>query len=179
MMEKGADSCVWVMDCDGMFMSACNPQIAYGVNQVVSYHYPERLGLVLALNSGMLMRGAWAAIKPFVAPQTAAKLCFLPSPLTLEMLISENMGEELSTWLLEEVRLNLERPIRESQRQFWEAPPSLTGHDPRGCRSYVDRFLLPYYRKLENNEATFHHPHPNIVESLRTHHFFSMPVEAD
>lgn len=167
-MKKGADACVWVMDCDGMFMSACNPRVAYGVNQTVSVHYPERLGLVLCINSGMLMRGAWAAIKPFIAPQTAAKLRFIPSPLTTDSFLNEHIGQELASWLVEESTLNCERPMRESQRTFWAVPPKTEPHDPRGCRSYVEEFLLPYYSTLkEKGELIVHHPHPNIIPALK------------
>ena len=167
-LKKGADACVWVMDCDGMLVSACNPRVAYGVNQVISFHYPERLGHFLCINSGMLMRGAWTAIKPFIAPRTAAKLHFLPNPLTTDSFLNEHIGKELASWLVEEAKLNCERPMRESQHTFWAAPPRTEPHDPRGCRSYVDEFLLPYYSTLrEKGELTVHNPHPNIRTALK------------
>lgn len=175
-MKDGAEACVWVMDCTGMFVSACNPRIAYAVNQVVSYHYPERLGLVLGLNAGMLMKGAWAAIKPFIASRTASKLRFLPSPLTADSFMNEKIGKELAMWLVEEAELNAEKPLRQSQNVFWEAPPRTESHDPRGCRTYVDQFLLPYYSTLaEKGELAVHKPHPDMIEALKTRHY-STPV---
>lgn len=54
---------VVIIDCTGMTLSACNPRIASAVTSIIGDHYPERLGVVITLNAGYLMRYAWSAIK--------------------------------------------------------------------------------------------------------------------
>ena len=54
---------VVILDCTGMTLSACNPRIASAVTSIIGDHYPERLGTVVTLNAGYLMRYAWSAIK--------------------------------------------------------------------------------------------------------------------
>eukprot|EP00118_Oscarella_pearsei_P002859 m.11961 g.11961 ORF g.11961 m.11961 type:complete len:308 (+) comp23697_c1_seq2:82-1005(+) len=166
-ISLGAESFVWVMDCTGMFLAACSPKVAYCVNQILSKHYPERLAVALCVNSGYLMRGAFAAIKPFLAAKTAAKMQFMPVPVTEESLRSQEVGEELTQWLMEEIQLNAQRSLSDAQKHFWEAPKG-DMHDPRGCDSYVKQFVLPFPALLaEREEEEVHQPHPNIVQLLK------------
>ena len=73
--------------------------------------------------------------------------------------------DELTTWLLEEIRLNKEKHISILQRQFWLPPPYKEAHDPRGCPSYVRDYIEPYLSKADDPNA--HKPHPNIIDYLR------------
>lgn len=99
--------------------------------------------------------------------------------------------DELATWLIDEIKLNKQRPMPLSQRQFWKAPeaslpPTPTGsktvaapsglasdgslHDPRACpsfiRSHINTFLTEI-KKEKDGETRVHQPHPNIVDVLR------------
>ena len=47
----------------GMSINSCNPRLGYGVTQVMSNHYPERLGLVIILNHSPVFQGVLRAIK--------------------------------------------------------------------------------------------------------------------
>ena len=167
-IPNGSDSCVWVMDCTGMFLAACSPRVAYRVNQILSHHYPERLARILCVNSGYMMRGAFAAIKHFLAPRTAAKMRFMPVPITRESLLDEHMGDEMTEWLMEEIRLNAQRTIGDSQLRFWERPAATESvHDPRGSDGYVKQFIATYRGSLKGGDPKgVHHPHPNIIEAV-------------
>ena len=55
------------------------------------------------------------------------------------------MSTELVEWLMQEAALNKQRPVPNSQLNFWCKPRDPAAHDPRGCaaflRSHIDPFL--------------------------------------
>lgn len=80
-------------------------------------------------------------------------------------------SDELSAWLLQEMRLNKRKPLSRSQQEFWSAPCSQDAedrHDPRGCPSYVAEYVENYPDKMRGclQPLLVHRPHPNIVENM-------------
>lgn len=145
-MAPGVSTWVFVIDCTGMTLSSCNPKLGYGVTNVLSKHYPERLGLVICLNHSPVFNGVWKAMKKFLHPQTAAKVCLVRSKAKMAELFSELFCPELSAWLLTEITLNKQKPLPESQQEFWNPLPGgkagcEEGHDPRGCPAYVRQYI--------------------------------------
>ncbi|OWF45087.1 uncharacterized protein LOC110457500 [Mizuhopecten yessoensis] len=161
-MALGVSTWVWVIDCSGMTLTACNPKLGYGVTQVMSNFYPERLGLVICLNHNPLFQGVWKAIKVFLHPNTVAKMKLVRSKDKYMKLFEIYFNEELTEWLLEEIRLNKNKPLSKTQFEFWNPPVEQGTHDPRGCPSYVTKYIDTF--KLTDYLCT-HLPHPNIVDS--------------
>ncbi|CAC5357538.1 unnamed protein product [Mytilus coruscus] len=73
-MPPGVSTWVFVIDCTGMTIQACNPKLGYGVTQVMANHYPERLGLVICVNHNPVFQGIWKAMKVFIHPNTSSKV---------------------------------------------------------------------------------------------------------
>lgn len=144
-MVPGVSTWVFVIDCTGMTLSSCNPKLGYGVTNVLSNHYPERLGLVVCLNHSPVFHGVWKAIKKFLHPHTAAKVRMVRSKAKMAELFAELFSPELSEWLLAEIALNKHKPLPQSQQEFWNPPPPADGkaapHDPRGCPTYVRQYI--------------------------------------
>ena len=81
----------------------------------------------------------------------------------MKELFDLHFSEDLSKWLVDEIRLNKERPIKDSQKTFWSPPPDIVnGHDPRGCADYVKNYIETYASSKRDN--TTHKPHPNIID---------------
>jgi hypothetical protein len=80
-------------------------------------------------------------------------------------LFERTFPDELTHWLLEEMRLNKQSPLPASQRQFWRPPPYKEAHDPRGCPSYVRDHIDTYLSRSDQPNA--HKPHPNIIDFLQ------------
>ncbi|KAH3784680.1 hypothetical protein DPMN_162644 [Dreissena polymorpha] len=86
--------------------------------------------------------------------------------------LTELFSDELTRWLLEEIRLNKSHPFPESQKTFWKGISGLEGHDPRGCDSYirehVDNFPVKEYLDKGNIVAKLkmHLPHQNILDEV-------------
>ncbi|CAG2239508.1 unnamed protein product [Mytilus edulis] len=139
-MPPGVSTWVFVIDCTGMTIQACNPKLGYGVTQVMANHYPERLGLVICVNHNPVFQGIWKAMKVF------------PS--------------ELTDWILEEMRQNKIKPLPSTQREFWNKPSDSGRHDPRGCSSYIEKYIE---RSEKENAAIeiVHKAHPNIMDSIK------------
>lgn len=152
-----------------MTLSACNPKLGYGVTQIMSNHYPERLGMVICLNHNPVFQGVWNAIKVFLHPNTVAKMQLMRSKKKVKELFSKYFSEELCQWLLDEIKLNKRKPTVKSQREFWGKPEEADAHDPRGCPSYVAQYVDPYVdcSKQKDSVLTLHKPHPNIVDKLQ------------
>ncbi len=159
-----------------MTLPSCNPKLGYGVTQVMSTHYPERLGLAICVNHNPVFQGIWNAIKVFLHPNTAAKMNLVRGKKKIQETFDKYFSEEVRDWLLEEMTLNKEKPLPEGQRFFWEAPSESGGHDPRACPSYVKTYIEPLIAEARHKEhqdedkgATsaykLHKPHPNLVDA--------------
>ena len=97
----------------------------------------------------------------FLDPVTASKVRFIDGSdvdATLDMFLPT----ELSAWVKEEIRLNQIRPLPEAQScsGYWKQPANPSDHDPRGCDSYVRKYL-------SGAIVDSHIPHPNIVEDMK------------
>ncbi|KAL5021533.1 hypothetical protein ScPMuIL_000688 [Solemya velum] len=165
-MKPGISSWVFIMDCTGMTMQACNPKLGYGVTQVMANHYPERLGLVICINHNPVFQGVWRAMKLFLHPNTLAKMKLIRSKRKVVSTFQKYFPDELVTWLREEIKLNKQKPLPTFQAEFWKRPSRKSDHDPRGCPSYVEQYLENYEGNTFSNKHSPHKPHPNIVDSI-------------
>ncbi len=147
-----------------MTIQACNPKLGYGVSQVLSNYYPERLGLVICINHNRMFAGVWKAIKVFLHPNTVSKMHLLRSKKKIRDLFQKHFSDELTEWLVEEIRLNKQRPVAMSQRKFWTKPPA-GAHDPRGCPSYVEDYIEPLEMNVKLRNS--YQPHPNIRDDAK------------
>ena len=160
----------------GMTLPACSPKLGYGVTQVMSNHYPERLGLVICINHNPVFQGVWKAIKVFLHQNTVSKMRFMRSKSKIQDTFNQYFSSELSNWLLDEIKLNKQRPLPDGQKTFWMAPTERGQHDSRGCPSYVDQFVDPFLSNQGKGETRLHQPHPNIVDTL---HGVVKPIDGD
>ena len=157
----------------GMTLPSCNPKLGYSVTQIMSTHYPERLGLAICVNHSPVFQGIWNAIKVFLHPNTVAKMILVRGKKKIRETFDEHFDEDLRDWLLAEMKLNKQEPLPQSQLHFWEQPPADAEHDPRGSPSYVKQFIDTM--SAENNSATSvqvgphcktHKVHPNIIDAV-------------
>lgn len=149
-----------------MTLQSCNPKLGYGVTQIMSNHYPERLGLVICLNHSPVFHGVWKAIKVFLHPNTVSKMKLVRSKSRILSTFQKYFPDELTNWLLDEIRLNKTKPLPKSQQEFWNQPVELSAHDPRGCPSYVKDFIEPFLHNQNGDGLSVHKPHPNVVDSI-------------
>lgn len=147
-------------------MSACNPRLAYGVSQVLSNHYPERLGLCYVINHSAVMHALWKACAVVVPAVTARKTHVIRGKHNIEEAFSAIFPDELKNWIYEETRLNKQHPIPQSQKLFWQKPPDGISHDPRGCPSYVKDHIDNFSADEYKSNAYVYKPHPNIVDAI-------------
>ncbi|BFZ13438.1 hypothetical protein BsWGS_16477 [Bradybaena similaris] len=170
-MENGVTTWVFVIDCTDMTLSACNPKLGYSVSNILSSHYPERLGLVICVNHNSLFHGVWKALKKLLSPGTVAKVKLARTDSKIQQLFSNYFSEELTTWLMDEIALNRQKPLPMGQREFWNPPANPQAHDARGCSSYVQHYVLPVQHqdlKFVPGQKKLHCPHPNIIDALRS-----------
>lgn len=165
-MKPGISTWVFVVDCSGMSLPLCNPKLGYGVTQTLADHYPERLGMVICLNHNAVFHAVWKAIKVFVHRNTASKVNLVRSMSKVKELFHEYFSDELTNWLLDEIKLNKKGPLCDSQQRFWERPAKKGSHDPRGCPSYVAEYVDNYLEKKETSNQRVHRPFPTIIDSL-------------
>lgn len=81
-------------------------------------------------------------------------------------LFHEYFSDELTNWLLDEIKLNKKGPLCDSQQRFWERPAKNGSHDPRGCPSYVAEYVDNYLEKKETSNQRVHGPFPTMIDSL-------------
>lgn len=175
-MKPGVATWVFVIDCTGMTIQTCNPKLGHGVTQVMSNHYPERLALVICVNHSPIFHGIWKAMKIFIHPNTVSKVKLIKSKSKVKQTFQDLFPLELSNWLLEEMKLNKTHPLISTQKEFWNKPQDIMAHDPRGCPSYVDKYINTIGKSESCEKA--HKPHPNIISSvLEVKHVTSSPVE--
>ena len=157
-----------------MTLPSCNPKLGYSVTQIMSTHYPERLGLAICVNHSPVFQGIWNAIKVFLHPNTVAKMTLVRGKKKVRETFNEYFSEELRDWLLSEMKLNKQEPLPHSQLHFWEQPNTDSNHDPRGCLSYVKKFID--VMSISEQSATSvqdgatcsrtHKVHPNIIDAV-------------
>ncbi|XP_064611503.1 protein real-time-like isoform X2 [Liolophura sinensis] len=169
-MKPGISTWVFVIDCTGLTLPACNPKLGYGVTQIMASHYPERLGMVICINHNPVFQGIWKAIRVFLHSNTISKMKLIRSKDKVVQTFQRYFPEELTTWLIEEISLNKRHPLPGPQATFWEKPAAISAHDPRGCPSYVTRYIDPCVadkRRKNSSGQCDHRPHPNIVDSIQ------------
>ncbi|KAK3085499.1 hypothetical protein FSP39_004253 [Pinctada imbricata] len=163
-MAPGVTTWVIVIDCTGINLPSCNPKLGYEVTQVMANHYPERLGMVICLNHNPMFQAVWNAVKVFLHKNTVAKMKLVRTKTKYIPLFQKYFPDELTDWLIEEIKRNKQTPLPASQCAFWEKPEIESDHDPRGCPSYVKNFVETYARSDSKN---VHKPHPNIINALK------------
>uniref|UniRef100_A0A1I8IXH0 Thioredoxin domain-containing protein n=1 Tax=Macrostomum lignano TaxID=282301 RepID=A0A1I8IXH0_9PLAT len=127
--EAGVTTWVFVIDCTGgITLPLCNPSLGSGVIGVFSNFYPEHLERIV------LFHGVWSAIRVFIDPKTVKKMKFIK-------------GKEKNT-----AEIRADEPMSEAQEKFWEGPMRPNQHDPRGCPSYVEQFVDPYFLRVKQLE---------------------------
>lgn len=102
------------------------------------------------------------------------------SEAKIQQLFSNYFPEDLSAWLMEEIALNRQNPVPLSQREFWNPPHDPGSHDPRGCPSYVQKYVLPSLGRdlrFVPGKKKPHCPHPNIIDALRSKVVSLLPDE--
>ncbi|XP_046381912.1 SEC14-like protein 1 [Haliotis rufescens] len=165
-MQPGISTWVFIIDCTGMTLQSCNPKLGYGVTQIMANHYPERLGLVMCLNHSPVFHGVWKAIKIFLHDNTVSKMKLVRSKRKILQTFQKYFSDEMTAWLLDEIRLNKVKPLPEGQMQFWCPPAEKGGHDPRGSPSYVSKFIDPYTSNTRDTARRIHKPHPNVLDNM-------------
>lgn len=153
-MAPGVSTCVFVIDFTGMTLSSCNPKLGYSMTNVVSNHYPERLGLMVFVNHNAVFQGVWKAIKAFMHPNTVAKVRMARNKAKVVEMFSQLFSAELSTWMQEEIALNKHKPLSRSQLEFWNPPQDGQVHDPRGCQSYIQKYLDTFPKTVQSNGSS-------------------------
>ena len=110
-------------------------------------------------------------LKPFIDDHTYNKMVVFNGTddelrSTLARVIEGD--NDIVDWALEEVRQNRVRPLPTAQRNYFEAPRGKESHDPRGCKSYVKKYLSPV--DVSDGRLMWvdgHLPHPNIADRMR------------
>ncbi len=112
----------------------------------------------------------------FVHPNTVAKVHLIRSKKKVADIFGKYFSEETCEWLIEEIKLNKQKPLPESQRTFWKKPDKEGAHDPRGTPSYVKKYLdsfstsnlcLSPAGNLNNIGELVHLAHPNVMDYLQ------------
>ncbi|XP_064640917.1 uncharacterized protein LOC135495857 isoform X2 [Lineus longissimus] len=164
-MREGIHTWVWVIDCTGISLPVCNPRLGYGVTQVMSNFYPERLGLVICINHSSMFQGVWKAIKVFLHPNTVSKMKLIRSKKKIMETFEKYFSHELTRWIIDEIHINKQRPLSQIQKEFWKGPKDPFAHDPRGCPSYVQNYIDTFPIMCRDNKNV-HRPHPNVIDFL-------------
>ena len=171
-------------------MSQFNPKIAKELIGTFATAYPEHLEKLIIVHHNIIIHNIWKAIKAIVDPRSVKKMHFIKKEEKIRATFDFLFPNELSSWLMDEMRLNRTDPITPMQREFWKPPLTCRHHDPRGTQSYINQFVDPYLKfaltaemQASNPAATstpegstispvapepvhlsFHRPHPNIVD---------------
>lgn len=161
-MPEGEDGWLWICDFSGFSLRAVDTSTASGVIRVVSEYYPERLAKVIVVNAPSLFVPAWRALRLLVDPRTTSKVAFVSSHTETRKVLHEILPADDADWVMAELTVNLQRPLPFAQScdGFWRPPAPGVEHDPRGARSYVERYLAG------GEGPQLHQPHPNIALHL-------------
>ena len=100
-------------------------------------------------------------------PATTAKVQLIRSKKKLKEMFSNYLSEETVSWLSDEIKMNKQKPLPESQREFWKGGDG-SEHDARGCSEYVESYVEGNIKVNSEHLAAQarHKPHPNIVDFL-------------
>lgn len=69
----------FVIDAGDMAWANFDSDALKYILSVLGNHFPERLGQLMIINSGMLFRMVWKVVEPFLDARTSAKITFLGS----------------------------------------------------------------------------------------------------
>lgn len=77
-MGEDVQQMVWVIDFNGFSLTNSPPiSVALATLNILSNHYPERLGTALLVDTPWLFGAFWKAISPFINPVTYNKIVFV------------------------------------------------------------------------------------------------------
>ena len=136
-MTDGVETFVWIMDFHGFGVADANPQNAIVFNGIFSYHYPERLGAAILVDTPFIFRPVFAAIKAVFAAETVKKVEMMKHSQMRER-CGEWMGD-LMDWLETEMVQNRDKELTKTKR-YWMPPPEGESHDPRAHGEIARRF---------------------------------------
>ncbi|KAA0198451.1 Random slug protein 5 [Fasciolopsis buskii] len=143
-----------------MTAQTCHPRIGYDCAQLMSNHYPERLGLAICIRPGPVFKVAWQAMKPFLPPTTVAKVTMVTSKSQLQSVLEQHFSASMVRWIQTEYKLNRKKPTYLRYRNFFcPATDAQNDHDPRGETSYVRDWI-------EQQHPSGYQPHPNMSEYI-------------
>lgn len=131
--------------------------------------------MALVINAPRIFSGLWSWIKRFVDPNTVAKVRFVSTGPQLRATLEELFPPELARWLEVEIDRNSKATLEPTQQLWWQAPPAGETHDPRGCASYVARYLQPGQPPSELSARGNHRPHPSIRLATWPRSFVRLP----
>ncbi|KAF7233311.1 hypothetical protein EG68_03200 [Paragonimus skrjabini miyazakii] len=159
-----------------MTPTGCHPRLGYDCAQIMSNHYPERLGLAICIRPGSVFKVAWQAMKPFLPPATASKVCIVGNKSQLQPTLERYFSQTMTKWILDEYKSNRRKPESSRYRPFWMPQPDDEGGnpDPRGEKHYVEEWIT-------TRHSSGHLPHPNVLDyvsgKLRASLSFSEPID--
>lgn len=146
-----------------MTSASCNPRVAYDCVQMMSNHYPERLGLILCIGPGTAFKLVYKTIKPFIPSATAKKLVIVGHKSNLSSNLSQYFPSDLTRWFVREYQLNRSKSTGEGHLEFepfWCGPRDTeSDHDRRGTKMYVKEWV-------QVSHPTGHLAHPNVLDCL-------------
>ncbi|KAJ1620658.1 CRAL-TRIO domain-containing protein [Pavlovales sp. CCMP2436] len=165
----GSRAAKWVLfiDFHGYSMRDSDPRAANNFVWLLQ-HYPERLGLAVIYNSGILFDGLWRGLRRILNPVTVSKVSFISSMDTPDANVLA-MGSEMVAWLKAEVATN--RTTEGRRARWWETHDAYglpKSHDARGVASFVhdakayDSF--EHYAIERFVDAHAHLPDPAVLQ---------------
>lgn len=77
-MPEGIEQLVWVIDFNGYSLWNAPPMnVAMDTLNILSNHYPERLGTSIMVDTPWIFSMFWKAVSPFIHPNTQQKIQFV------------------------------------------------------------------------------------------------------
>jgi hypothetical protein len=166
-MPEGEVCWSWMCDFSGFSLRAVDLSMCAGVIGVVGQHYPERLGLLLVVNTPRIFMPVWRGINLLLDPSTRQKVKLVSGREETRTILADVLPAEDADWVMAELTANLVRPLADSQLRFWLPPPADEPHDPRGTPKYVATYLGPEGATGSHHPSS-HLPHPNIALDLKS-----------
>lgn len=138
----GPGKWVFFIDFHGFSLADATTNTAQYAASLLKY-YPERLGLVVVYDCGVMFEAFWAVVSPLLNEITKAKMCFVSTLNDDESLdpTLKNLGSEMLDWLRRETAEN--RTDFCETKQYWKEAggcpcDSRPAHDPRGTKDFVE-----------------------------------------
>jgi hypothetical protein len=89
-LPEGVEQMSWVIDFNGYSLSNAPPiSVAMETLNILSNHYPERLGVAVMVDTPWIFGLFWKAVSPFIHPNTAKKIQFVSGQSEKEKLFSK------------------------------------------------------------------------------------------